>query len=119
MNVPLVPQPPSAPGQRERTRALLEAPVVPLVLSLGATNAVLQLVQAAVGILEIVFLARLGLGALTGASLVFPFLALTVAVSQGAIGGGIAVALARALRAGAAQRCRAHRVVRRPRGDRL
>lgn len=97
VNVPLVPQPPSAPGGRERTRALIEAPVVPLVLSLGATNAVLQLVQAAVGILEIVFLARLGLGALAGASLVFPFLALAVAVSQGAIGGGIAVALARAL----------------------
>ncbi|ORE94226.1 MATE efflux family protein [Stappia sp. 22II-S9-Z10] len=93
VNAPAAPPPPADP----RTRALLEAPVVPLVLGLGATNAALQLAQAAVGLLEIAFIARLGLDALAGAALVFPFLALTVAVSQGAIGGGIAVALARAI----------------------
>nr|WP_249789144.1 MATE family efflux transporter [Bradyrhizobium sp. BRP19] len=56
-----------------------------------------MLVQVLIGIIEVFFVSKLGLDALAGVTLVFPLLALTVAVSQGAIGGGIVTSVARAL----------------------
>jgi len=45
--------------------------------------------QVAVALVEIYFLARLGVDVLAGVSLVFPVLAWVGAVSQGAVGGGV------------------------------
>src|SRR5436853_96649 len=57
-------------------------------------------VQAAVGLIETYFVAKLGTDALAGVALVVPVLMLMQMMSAGAVGGGISSAIARALRAG-------------------
>lgn len=83
-----------------RTRLLLEAPIGPTILRLALPNVVVMLVQAAVGLIETYFVARLGTDALAGMALVFPIVMLVQMVSAGAMGGGILSAVARALGAG-------------------
>lgn len=80
-----------------RTRRLLEAPIVPTLLRLGAPNVLVMLSQAGVGLIETWFVGRLGTSALAGMSLVFPVVMLMQMTSAGAMGGGIASAIARAL----------------------
>ncbi|GIZ52741.1 MATE family efflux transporter [Noviherbaspirillum aridicola] len=80
-----------------RTRRLLEGPIVPTLLRLGAPNVLVMLAQAAVGLIETWFVGRLGTEALAGMSLVFPVVMLMQMTSAGAMGGGIASAIARAL----------------------
>lgn len=53
--------------------------------------------QAAVGLIETWFVGKLGTDALAGMALVFPAVMLMQMMSAGAIGGGIASAIARAL----------------------
>jgi len=60
-------------------------------------NALVMFAQLAVALVEIYFLARLGVDVLAGVSLVFPVLSWIGAVSQGAVGGGVVTAIARAL----------------------
>src|ERR1700722_329742 len=93
----------------QRTRVLLEAPVLPTLLKLAAPNMLVMLAQMSTGIVEAYFVARLGVDALAGASLVFPVLSLISAVSQGAVGGGVVSAVARAL--GRGQRVQASELV--------
>src|SRR2546426_7768246 len=57
-------------------------------------------VQAAVGLIETYFVAKLGTDTLAGVALVFPVLMLMQMMSAGAVGGGIMSAIARALGAG-------------------
>jgi putative MATE family efflux protein len=83
-----------------RTRALLEAPILPTLLRLGAPNVLVMLAQAGVGLVETYFVGRLGTEALAGMALVFPVVMLMQMTSAGAMGGGIASAVARALGAG-------------------
>jgi len=83
-----------------RTRRLLEGPIVPTLLRLAAPNVVVMVMQAAIGLIETYFIARLGLDALAGVALVFPVLMLFQMISAGAMGGGILSAIARALGAG-------------------
>jgi putative MATE family efflux protein len=83
-----------------RTRRLLEAPMLPTLLSLAAPNVLVMLMQAAVGLIETYFVGRLGTDALAGVALVFPAVMLMQMMSAGAMGGGIASAIARALGAG-------------------
>ncbi|MET0542004.1 MAG: MATE family efflux transporter, partial [Variovorax sp.] len=83
-----------------RTRMLLEAPIVPTLLKLAAPNILVMVAQAAVGLIETYFVGRLGLDALAGMALVFPIVMLMQMTSAGAMGGGIASAIARALGAG-------------------
>ena len=83
-----------------RTRQLLEAPLVPLLLKLAAPNVLVMVAQASVGLIETYFVARLGADALAGVSLVFPALMLAQMISAGAMGGGILSAIARALGGG-------------------
>jgi putative MATE family efflux protein len=83
-----------------RTRLLLEAPIVPTLLRLAAPNVLVMLAQAAVGLIETYFVGKLGLDALAGMALVFPIVMLMQMTSAGAMGGGIASAIARALGAG-------------------
>jgi putative MATE family efflux protein len=80
-----------------RTRALLEAPILPTLLRLGAPNVAVMLAQASVGLIETYFVGQLGTDALAGMALVFPLVMLMQTTSAGAMGGGIASAIARAL----------------------
>jgi putative MATE family efflux protein len=83
-----------------RTRLLLEAPIARTLLKLGAPNVLVMLSQAAVGLIETYFVGKLGTDALAGMALVFPLVMFMQMTSNGAMGGGIASAIARALGAG-------------------
>ena len=85
------------PPLNARTRALLEAPIVPTLLRLGAPNVLVMAAQAGVGLIETYFIGKLGVDALSGVALVFPAVMLMQMMSAGAIGGGISSAIARAL----------------------
>src|SRR5580658_89908 len=85
------------PRVDSRTRRLLEAPVLATLLRLAAPNVLVMVTQAGIGLIEIYFIARLGLGALAGVSQVFPVLSLFLAISQGSVGGGFVSAIARTL----------------------
>jgi putative MATE family efflux protein len=89
----------AAPNPRlnPRTQVLLEGPILPTLLRLGAPNVAVMLAQASVGLIETYFVGRLGTDALAGMALVFPLVMLMQTTSAGAMGGGIASAIARAL----------------------
>jgi putative MATE family efflux protein len=80
-----------------RTQALLEAPILPTLLRLGLPNVLVMLAQAGTGLIETYFIGQLGTDALAGMALVFPLVMLMQMMSAGAMGGGIASAIARAL----------------------
>jgi len=80
-----------------RTRLLLEAPIVPTVLRMAAPNVLVMLTQASIGLIETYFVGKLGSDALTAMALVFPLVMLMQMCSSGAIGGGIASSIARAI----------------------
>ena len=80
-----------------RTRLLLEGPIVPTLLRLGAPMVLVMVAQAVVGLVETWFVGKLGTDALAGMALVFPAVMLMQIMSAGAMGGGIASAIARAL----------------------
>jgi len=84
----------------ERTRRLLEAPIVPTFVRLALPNIIVMVVQSAVGLAEAYFIGMLGTDALAGVTLVVPILMLTQMMSAGAMGGGISSAVARALGSG-------------------
>jgi putative MATE family efflux protein len=83
-----------------RTRVLLEAPIASTLLRLGMPNVLIMLAQAAAGLVETYFIGKLGTDALAGVTLVFPVVMLMQMMSAGAMGGGIASSIARALGAG-------------------
>src|SRR3989475_7983147 len=83
-----------------RTRVLLEAPIAPTLLRLALPNMLVMLAQAAAGLVETYFIGKLGTDALAGVALVFPVVMLMQMMSAGAMGGGIASSIARALCAG-------------------
>lgn len=88
-----------APGAEldPRTRRLLYAPIVPLLLTLAWPNVVVMLAQASTGLIETFWVSRLGTDALAGMALVFPGVMLMQMISAGSLGGGISSAIARAL----------------------
>jgi putative MATE family efflux protein len=91
---------PSAHGAapiNPRTRMLLEAPIARTLARLAWPNVLVMVAQASVGLVETYFVGRLGTDALAGVSLVFPAVMLMQMMSAGAMGGGIASAIARAL----------------------
>src|SRR5438093_3426967 len=63
-------------------------------------NVLVMLAQAAAGLVETYFIGKLGTDALAGVALVFPVVMLMQMMSAGAMGGGIASSIARALGAG-------------------
>lgn len=85
------------PALDPRTRALLDAPMLGILLRLALPNMLVMLAQASTGVVETYFIGQLGTAALAGVSLVFPGLMLMQMMSGGAIGGGISSAIARAL----------------------
>lgn len=95
------PEAAAAPPQYSaRTMALLHGPIVPTLLKMAWPNILIMLAQAATGLIETWWVARLGTDALAGMALVFPPVMLMQMISGGAMGGGISSAVARALGAG-------------------
>jgi Na+-driven multidrug efflux pump len=87
----------SQPAPSARTLALLQDPILPMLLRLAWPNMLVMLAQASTGLIETFWVARLGTGALAGMAMVFPGVMLMQMVSGGAMGGGISSAIARAL----------------------
>ena len=83
-----------------RLRALLGAPIGPLLSRLAAPNIVVLTVQTLVTIADAWFVGRLGVTALASLAIVFPVQTMMLMMSAGAMGGGISSAVARALGAG-------------------
>lgn len=102
------PVPSDAPLSAQ-TRRLLDGPVTLTLLRLAAPNVLVMMLQAAVSILDAVYVGWLGSDALAGVSLVFPLVMLMQTMSAGGMGGGVASAVARAL--GAGRRADAHALV--------
>lgn len=84
----------------QRLRAMLEAPIAPMLARMGWPNMLMMLAQSSTGLIETWFLAKLGTQALAGIAVVVPVLMLMQNMSQGAMGGGISSAVSRALGAG-------------------
>jgi len=80
-----------------KAQALLEAPILPTLLRLAAPGLLLVVFQSAISISDTHFVGRLGTEPLAGLALVFPLVMLLQMTSAGAMGGGIASAIARAL----------------------
>jgi putative MATE family efflux protein len=85
------------PALSQRTRALLQAPILPTLLRMAWPNILVMLAQASTGLIETWWVSRLGTDALAGMALVFPGVMLMQMISGGAMGGGISSAIARAL----------------------
>ena len=83
-----------------RTKLLLEGAIVPTLLRMAWPNVLVLAAQAATGLIETFFVAKLGTDALAGMALVFPCVMLMQMISAGAMGGGISSAIARALGGG-------------------
>jgi putative MATE family efflux protein len=83
-----------------RTRTLLEAPIGRTILTLALPNVAVMVIQAAIGLVETYFIAKLGTDALAGLAIVFPVQMLFVMITAGAMGGGILSAVSRALGSG-------------------
>ena len=90
----------AAAPMNARTRLLLHGPVVRTVIMLAWPTMLVQVAQAATGLIETFWVAKLGTDALAGMALVFPAVMLMQMISAGAMGGGISSAIARALGAG-------------------
>jgi len=93
-------EPAMSTNRDARTAMLLHAPIVPTLLRLAWPNVLVMLAQASTGLIETWWVAHLGTDALAGMALVFPGVMLMQMISSGAMGGGIASAIARALGSG-------------------
>jgi len=69
-------------------------------LRLSWPNILVMLAQSSTGLIETWWISRLGTDALAGMAVVFPVVMLMQMMSQGAMGGGVSSAIARALGAG-------------------
>jgi Na+-driven multidrug efflux pump len=83
-----------------KMRQLLKDPIVPTLLHMAWPNILIMLAQASTGLIETFWVARLGTDALAGMALVFPIVMMVQMMANGAMGGGISSAIARALGAG-------------------
>src|SRR5580700_9640846 len=91
------PLPPREPRLKD---ALLDGPILPTLLWLAWPNVIALSAGTCVVIAETSYIGRLGVESLAAMALVFPFVVLTMTMSGGAMGGGVASAVARALGAG-------------------
>jgi len=79
---------------------LIDAPILRTLLRLAWPNVIALSAGTCVVIAETSYIGRLGVEPLAAMALVFPFVVLTMTMSGGAMGGGVASAIARALGAG-------------------
>src|SRR2546423_15696873 len=91
------PLPPPAPLARN---ALVDGPILRTLLWLAWPNVIALSAGTCVVIAETSYIGRLGVESLAAMALVFPCGILTMTMSGGAMGGGVASAIARALGAG-------------------
>ena len=92
-----------ADGLDLRTRSLLEAPLLRTFLKLAAPNTLFVVTHVVISLMEVFFIAKLGVDALAGVSQVFPLLTLVGSLAQGSVGGSVMSAVARALGSGRAE----------------
>lgn len=98
----------AVPAVTARTRLLLEGPIVPTMLRIATPNLAVNVILIAVtASVDAHFVGYLGLEALAGLALVFPFLMLMQQMANMAMGGAIAAAVARSLGAGRRDEARA------------
>jgi putative MATE family efflux protein len=98
------PLPPPEPSARN---ALLDGPILRTLLWLAWPNVIALSASTCVVIAETSYIGRLGVESLAAMALVFPCVILTMTMSGGAMGGGVASAIARALGAGDVDRASA------------
>jgi putative MATE family efflux protein len=98
------PLPPMTAPARE---ALVDGPILRTLLWLAWPNVIALSAGTCVVIAETSYIGRLGVESLAAMALVFPFVILTMTMSGGAMGGGVASAIARALGAGDSERASA------------
>src|ERR1700738_3671085 len=91
------PLPPPEPRARN---ALVDGPILRTLLRLAWPNVIALSSGTCVVIAETSYIGRLGVESLAAMALVFPCVILTMTMSGGAMGGGVASAIARALGAG-------------------
>jgi putative MATE family efflux protein len=84
--------------------ALTDGPILRTLLWLAWPNVIALSAGTCVVIAETSYIGRLGVESLAAMALVFPFVILTMTMSGGAMGGGVASAIARALGAGDVER---------------
>ncbi|MEZ5561119.1 MAG: MATE family efflux transporter [Pseudomonadales bacterium] len=82
------------------SQQMLQAPPLPLLLRMASPNAIAFLVQASVSMAEVAFVGRLGTIPLAALALMFPGLMLMQMLANGAIGGAVSSAVARAIGSG-------------------
>src|ERR1700754_3047415 len=88
--------PPQTPGRN----ALLDGPILPTLLRLAWPNVIALSAGTCVVIAETSYIGRLGVESLAAMALLFPCVILTMTMSGGAMGGGVASSIARAMGAG-------------------
>src|SRR5258705_1468996 len=91
------PVPPIAAPVRN---ALVDGPILRTLLWLAWPNVIALSAGTCVVIAETSYIGRLGVESLAAMALVFPFVILTMTMSGGSMGGGVASAVARALGSG-------------------
>src|ERR1700742_1659473 len=84
--------------------SLLDGPILRTLLRLAWPNVVALSAGVCVVIAETSYIGRLGVESLAAMALVFPFVILTMTMSGGAMGGGVASSIARAMGSGDADR---------------
>ena len=99
---PLLPEAAAAGGN-----ALLDGSILPTLLRLAWPNVIALSAGTCVVIAETTYIGRIGVEPLAAMALVFPFVILTMTTSGGAMGGGVASAIARALGSGDGDRASA------------
>jgi putative MATE family efflux protein len=85
-----------APARQTRRELFLHGPIGATLFLLSWPNVLVNLAQASTGLVETWWLSFLGTDTLAGMAIVFPVVMLMQMMSGGAIGGGIASAIARA-----------------------
>jgi putative MATE family efflux protein len=90
-----------------RRNALIDGPILKTLLQLAWPNVIALSAGTCVVIAETSYVGRLGVEPLAAMALVFPFVLLTMTMSGGAMGGGVASAIARALGGGDVDRASA------------
>ncbi len=90
-----------------RTAQMLSGHPLRLILAMASPNALAFLVQGSVSMTEVWYVGQLGVRSLAAMALMFPALMLMQMLANGAIGGAVTSAVARALGAGAVQRAEA------------
>jgi len=80
-----------------RTREILQAPALPVLLRMATPNAMAFVVQASVSMTEVWYVGQLGTASLASMALVFPGLMLMQMLANGSVGGSVAGAVAQAI----------------------